>query len=103
MPAGALTTTLSLTDLPLDFFSDFLSFPFLTFVFGFSSAGGSAGADGFSSLESSTGASGDEDESTGGKFSDSETIVVFAPSDVSAGWSEESCGSGGTSPPAMSS
>ena len=103
MPAGAFTITLSLIDFPLDFFSDFLSFPFLDFVFGFSSAGGSAGGVGSSSFESSVGASGGEDESTGGKSSGSEAPVGFTPSDASAGWSDESCGSCSTAPSAVSS
>ena len=103
MPAGAFTTTLSLIDFPLDFFSGLLSFPLLDFVFGFSSDAGSAGGTGFSSFESSAGASGGEDASTGGRSSGSGTTVVLASSDASAGWSDESCGSCSTSPFAVSS
>ena len=72
IPAGAFTTTLSLIDFLLGFFSGFLSFPFLDFGFGFS---GSAGG---------IGASGGGDVSTDGKASGS-GIVVVTSSDASAG------------------
>ena len=66
MPAGADTVTFSLVDFPFDFLSDFFSFPFFDFVFGFSSTECSAAGAGSSTFVSSAGASGGVDSANGG-------------------------------------